>query len=83
MTQSKVSRKLAILRASLTSIYKNEGYATQSKSKIDSPLYGTGENNLLPSQTINSDQNKEALASAATMMSLLSPPTTTQLVQIS
>ena len=33
-----------------------------------------GENNLLPLQTINSDQNEEASAGAATTKSLLSPP---------
>ena len=38
-------------------------------------VHGAGENNLLPSQTIYSDQNEEVLSSAGAMTSLLSPPT--------
>ena len=52
----------------------NEGHTIQSKLKRNSLLHGAGENNLLPLQTINSDQNEETLAGAATTMSLLSPP---------
>ena len=42
--------------------------------KNNSPIYGVGRKNLPPLQTINNDQNKEALAGAAAMMGLHSPP---------
>ena len=56
--QSKVSRNLADLGASLTNIDVNEGYATHSKLKANSPLCKVGENNLQHLQTINDNQNK-------------------------
>ena len=37
------------------------------------PLHGPEENNLLPSQTINSDHSEESLTGATTTLSLLSP----------
>ena len=39
---------------------------------MNSPLPMPGENNLLPSQTINNDQSEEASAGVATTSSLLS-----------
>ena len=48
MSQSKINRKLANLEVSLTKIDMNEGYATQSNLKSNSPLYWTEENNLVP-----------------------------------
>ena len=47
--------------------------ATQHKvnKKSNSSLHGAGENNLLPWQTINSDQSEVALAGAATTLSLV------------
>ena len=44
----------------------------QLKLKTSSPLRMVGENNLLPSQTMNSNQNEEALTAVITM-NLLSP----------
>ena len=73
ITQSKVNRQLVNLRISLPNVNMNEGYATQSKLKTSSPLHWVGESNLLPLQTIYSNQSEEALASAAPMISLLSP----------
>ena len=64
--------ELANLGVSLTNIDMKEGFGSQSKSKSNSPLHGAGENNLLSSQIINSDQSEEALAGAAATMSLLS-----------
>ena len=74
MVQSKVYRELVNLGANLTNIDISEDYATQSISQSDSSLYGAGENNLLPSKTINSDQGEEALAAASAALSLLSTP---------
>ena len=51
----------------------NKGYATQSKFKSNSPLHGAEENNVLPLQTINSEQNEEAIAATAATTNLLSP----------
>ena len=56
MVQSKVNRELATLGVSITDINMNDPYATQSKSKTNSSLYGFGENNLLPLQTLNSNK---------------------------
>ena len=74
MAQSKVNRELDDVRGSLTNIDINVGYVTESKLKSNSPLHGVGENNLLPLQTINSDQNEEALVGVSTTISLHSPP---------
>ena len=52
-----------------------KGYATCSKTKSNTPLCSTYENNLLPVQSITSTSNKEELAGAAAEMGLLSPPT--------
>ena len=38
-------------------------------------MHGAKENNVLPSQTITSDENEEALAGTATTLSLISHPT--------
>ena len=59
----------------LTSTDKSEGYVTHSKSKINSVIHGIGEDNVMLLQTITSEDNEEALAGAATALSLLSPPT--------
>ena len=75
MVQAKVNRELASLGADLSSSDMNEGYITCSKSKINSVIHGAEENNVLPSQTMTSNDNKETLAGAAITMSLLSPPT--------
>ena len=56
-----------------TSTDMSEGYITHSKSRIYSASQGTEENNVLPLQTMTSDDNEEALAGAAAALSLLSP----------
>ena len=71
MVQSKINREFINLRADLTNNNINKGNATQSQSKYHAPLCGAGQNNLLPSQTIPSDNNEEALAGATTRASLL------------
>ena len=68
MVQAKVNRELA--RTDMS-----EGYTTCSNSKINSVIKVAEETNVLPSQTIASDENEEALAGAATILNLLSPPT--------
>ena len=73
MAQSKVNSELASLGVSFTDIDKHKRYATQSKLKVNSPLHRVGENNLLPSETMNSNQNEEAVTAAAAMMNLLLP----------
>ena len=78
MAQAKVIRELASLGTDLTSTDMSDGYLTQSKSRASSMKHGAEENNVLPSQTITSDDNEEDLASAATALSLLSPPTDNQ-----
>ena len=40
IAQSKVYRELANLGVSHTNVEMNEGYATQSKSRTNSPLHG-------------------------------------------
>ena len=74
MAQPKVNRELANLGVNFTNIDINEGYATQSKSKCNTPLHRARENNLLPSQTINNHHGEEALTGATTTSSLLWPP---------
>ena len=59
------------MAADLTSTNMNEGYATQSKSKYNVLKHEAGENNLLPSQTIPSDDNEWALADITATTSLL------------
>ena len=59
MAHSKVNRELANLGVNFTNIDINKGYATLSTSKGSSLLNVVGENNLLPSQIINSDQVKK------------------------
>ena len=73
IVQAKVNRELASLGADLTSIDMNKGYITCSKSKASSVMHGAKENNVLPLQTITSGDNDEALAGAATTLSLPSP----------
>ena len=63
------------LGVDLTSTDVSKGYKTCSKSKINLASQGMEENNVLPSQTMTSDDNEEALAGAVIMLSLLSPPT--------
>ena len=74
MVHAKVDTELESLGPDLASTGVSEGYVTYSKSKINSAIQGVEENNVLPSQTIASDDNKEALAGAATALSLHSPP---------
>ena len=73
--QAKVNRELASLEADLTSTDVSKGYVIHSKSKINSASQGMEENNVLLSQTMTSDNGKEALAHAATALSLFSPST--------
>ena len=73
--QTKVNRELTSLGADLTSTYINEGNITCSKSKINVMVQNTEENNVLPLQEPAHNDNADALAGAATAMSLLSPPT--------
>ena len=70
-----LNRKLAGLDADLTSTDVNKGYKTHSKSKINSTVQDTEEDNVLPLQKPPHSNNKDALASAAATLSLLSPPT--------
>ena len=51
---------------------------THIKSKASSVMHEAGENNMLPSQAITSDANEEAVAGAATPLSLISASTKTQ-----
>ena len=60
--------------ADLTSTDMSEGYITHSKPKASLAMHRAEENNVLPSQTITNNDNEEALAGAATRLSLLSPP---------
>ena len=73
MVQAKVNRELAGLGADLTSADMSESYITCSK-KASSAMHWAEENNVLPSQTIASDNNEEALDCEATTLCLLSPP---------
>ena len=75
MVLAKVNRECASLGADLTSTDMSEGYVTYSKSKASSVMHGTEENNVLPSQTINSDDKEGNLAGTVTTLSLLYPPT--------
>ena len=61
MAQAKVNSKLALFGAGLTSTDMSEGYITCSKSKINSAIHEAEEINVLPLQTITSDDNEEAL----------------------
>ena len=74
MVQAKVNRKLASLGANLTSTDVNEGYIACSKSIINSMVQDTEDNNVLPLQEPTHNDNKDALADAATTLSLLSAP---------
>ena len=75
MVQARVNRELASLRADLTSTDVNEGYITYRKSKINSTVQATEENNVLLPQEPAHNENNSVLAGAATALSLLSPPT--------
>ena len=74
MLQVKVNRELTNLGADLTSTDMSEGYVTQSKPKNNSTIHGAEENNVLPLQTITSDDNEEPLAGTATTLSVFLPP---------
>ena len=74
MAEPKVNRELVNLGVNFTDIDINKGYAIPKISKGNSPLNGAGKDNLLPLQTINSDQSEEALAGATTALSHLSLP---------
>ena len=75
MTQAKVNRELEGLGADLTITDINKGYITCSMSKINSTVQDTEESNMLPPQGPTSNDNKEELAGAAVVLSLLySPP---------
>ena len=71
MSQAKVTGELSGLGADLTSTNMNEGHIAHSKSKASSVMHESEENNVLCLQTINSDNNEEALAGATTALSLL------------
>ena len=60
--------------ADLTSTDVNEGYIKHIKFKINSEVQHAAENNMPLSQGITNNSNEEALASAATSLSLFSPP---------
>ena len=75
MVQSKVNRELVNFGGDLTSTNMNEGSVTQIKSKNNLTIHGAEESDLLPLQTITSDYNEEALAVAATTLSLDLPHT--------
>ena len=62
------------LGVDLTSTNVHEGHLTCSKSKADSMVQDTEENNVLQWEPCCND-NEDALAGAATTLSLLSPPT--------
>ena len=74
MAQPKVNRGLVNLGVNFTDVDVSDSYTTQSKSRDNSPLKGTGENNLLPLQTINSGNSEEAVTGATPASSLPSPP---------
>ena len=59
----------------LSSTEIGEDYVIWSKLKNNSTICRVEENDLLPLQTITSDDNEEAFAGAATILSLLSSPT--------
>ena len=61
--------------ADLTSTDINKCYITCNKSKLNSTVPESEENNVLPLQEPTHNHNKDALPVAATEMSLLSPPT--------
>ena len=82
MVQAKVNREWESLGADLTSTDIIEGYIAYSKSKASSVMCWAEENNMLPLQTITSDNNEEALVSAAAALSLLLPLLTTQPARI-
>ena len=75
MVKTTVNREYASLGADLTSTNMSEGYITCHKSKARSTMHGAEEHNVLPLQTITSDDNVEALAGSAVTLSLLFPPT--------
>ena len=74
MVQAKVNRQLTNLGDDLTSIDVHKGYLTCSKSKVNSTVPDTEENNILPWGPCHND-NKDALAGTAATLSLFSPPT--------
>ena len=71
MAQAKVNRDLADLEPDLTSPDMRKDFVRQGKLKINSMIHRAEENNVPPSQTIISDNKEEALAGAATTLSLL------------
>ena len=75
MVQAKINKELVSLEAELTSTDIREIYVTQSKSKNNSAIHEAEEKNLLPLQTITSDDNEESLAGTAATLSLHFPPT--------
>ena len=75
MAQAKVNRELASLGADLTCTDVNEGYITCSKSKVNSTIQDAEINNGLPPQGPTNIDKEDAFSSAATTLSLLSPPT--------
>ena len=75
MPQAKVTRELESLRADLASTDVHEWYLTCSKSKVHSTVQNTKEHNVLPPQKPCHNKDDNALAGAATALSLLSPST--------
>ena len=71
MVQENINRELPSLGVDLTSTDINKGYITWSKSKINSTVQDTEENNVLLLQEPAHNDNDEALAGPATTLSLL------------
>ena len=73
--QAKINRELASLGADLTRTDVNEGYIACSKSKINSTVQDTEENNVLTPQKPAHNYTNTAYMGAPAALSLLSPPT--------
>ena len=65
MVQAKVNMELLSLGADLTGINVNKGYTTCSKSKINSTVQDTEENNVLLPQEPAHNDNEDEVAGAA------------------
>ena len=72
MVQAKVNGNMTSLGADLTSPDVHKGYLTYGKSKVNSLVHDTGQNNVLLWEPCHND-NEDALPGAATMWSLISP----------
>ena len=72
MVQAKINMELTSLGGDLTHDV-HEGYLMCSKSKVNSTVHNTVENNVPPWEPCHND-NEDALPGTATVLSLLSPP---------